>query len=154
MPGNLEGADHISLPKLSGWICLSASATNMGFDTFDFSPHPGEKTRERNMSTTALDPKRSEGTPAPLPHNPASATTLVLMGFAAVYIVWGSTYLAIRIGIESFPPLILAGLRHTFVGLFLYPVLCVKTGINPGRATWVADDITGTLLLFVGNGCV
>src|SRR5258708_31963131 len=100
MPGNLEGTDHISLPKLSGWICLSASATNMGFDTFDFSPHPGEMTRERNMSTTALDPKRSEGTPAPLPHNPASATTLVLMGFAAVYIVWGSTYLAIRIGID------------------------------------------------------
>src|SRR5258708_13875711 len=74
------------------------------------------------------------------------------MGFAAVYIVWGSTYLAIRIGIESFPPLILAGLRHTFVGIFLYPVLRVKSGIRPTAANWVAAVITGTLLLFVGNG--
>src|SRR6266436_1329923 len=106
------------------------------------------------MSTTALNPKRSEGTPGPLLHKPAGTTTLVLMGFAAVYIVWGSTYLAIRIGIESFPPLILAGLRHPFVGIFLYPVLRVKTGIRPTAANWVAAVITGTLLLFVGNGGV
>src|SRR5258708_8447140 len=152
MPGNLERADHISLPKLSGWICLSASATNMGFDTFDFSPHPRGKTKERNMSTTALNPQRSEGTPAPLPHKLAGTTTLVLMGFGAVYIVWGSTYLAIRIGIASFPPLILTGLRHTFVGILLYPILRGKSGISPTRANWVAAVITGTLLLFVGNG--
>ena len=106
------------------------------------------------MSTTVLDPPRTEGTPAPLPHNPAGTTTLVLMGFAAVYIVWGSTYLAIRIGIESFPPLILAGLRHIFVGLFLYPVLRVKTGIRPSGANWRAAFVTGALLLFVGNGGV
>src|SRR5260370_698776 len=154
MPGNLEEADHVSLPKLPGWICLSASATNMGFDTFDSALTLGEKTKERNMSTTALDLKRSEGTPAPLPHKPAGTTTLVLMGFGAVYIVWGSTYLAIRIGIESFPPLILAGLRHTFVGILLYPILRGKTGIRPTRANWVAAVITGTLLLFVGNGGV
>ena len=119
-----------------------------------FSAPLGEKIKERNMATTALDPQGSERTPAPLPHNPPSATTLVLMGFAAVYIVWGSTYLAIRIGIESFPPLILAGLRHTFVGIFLYPVLRVKSGIRPTAANWVAAVITGTLLLFVGNGGV
>ncbi len=106
------------------------------------------------MSTTALNPKRSEGTPGPLLHKPAGTTTLVLMGFAAVYLVWGSTYLAIRIGIESFPPLILAGLRHTFVGIFLYPILRGKTGIRPTRANWAAAVITGTLLLFVGNGGV
>src|SRR6266404_1534130 len=154
MPGNLEGADHVSLPKLSGWICLSASAINMGFDILASALTLGEETKERNMSTTALNPKRSEGTPAPLPHKPAGTTTLVLMGFAAVYLVWGSTYLAIRIGIESFPPLILAGLRHTFVGIFLYPILRGKPGIRPTRANWAAAVITGTLLLFVGNGGV
>src|SRR5437899_12014122 len=106
------------------------------------------------MSTSLLDAPRTERPPAPLPHNPAGATTLVLMGFAAVYIVWGSTYLAIRIGIESFPPLILAGLRHIFVGLFLYPVLRVKTGIRPSGANWRAAFVTGALLLFVGNGGV
>jgi drug/metabolite transporter (DMT)-like permease len=114
----------------------------------------GEKIKERDMSATTLDRPRAEGTLAPLPHKPAGTTTLVLMGFAAVYIVWGSTYLAIRIGIESFPPLILAGLRHTFVGILLYPILRGKTGIRPTRANWVAAVITGTLLLFVGNGGV
>ena len=106
------------------------------------------------MTATALDPPRTERPPAPLPHSPASATTLVLMAFAAVYIVWGSTYLAIRIGIESFPPLILAGLRHITVGLLLYPVLRRKTGIKPTGANWRAALITGALLLFVGNGGV
>src|SRR5260370_18814209 len=152
MPGNLEEADHVSLPKLPGWICLSASATNMGFDTFDSALTLGEKTKERNMSTTALDLKRSEGTPAPLPHKPAGTTTLVLMAFGAVYVVWGSTYLAIRIGVESFPPLILAGLRHITVGLFLFPILRRKTGIRPTAANWRAAIVTGALLLFIGNG--
>lgn len=107
------------------------------------------------MSTTTDEPQQHEAKiPAPLPHNPAGTTTLVLMGFAAVYIVWGSTYLAIRIGIESYPPLILAGLRHTFVGILLYPVLRIKTGVRPSGANWRAAVVTGALLLFVGNGGV
>src|SRR5467141_1697227 len=106
------------------------------------------------MTATALDPPCTERPPAPLPHGPADATTLVLMAFAAVYIVWGSTYLAIRIGIESFPPLILAGLRHTLVGVILYSVLRGKTGIRPTGANWRAALVTGALLLFVGNGGV
>jgi len=79
-------------------------------------------------------------------------TTLVLLAFAAVYVVWGSTYLAIRLGIESFPPLILAGLRHITVGLLLYPIVRRKTGIRPTAANWRAAVVTGALLLFIGNG--
>jgi len=85
---------------------------------------------------------------------PAPMTTLVLVAFAAVYVVWGSTYLAIRIGIESFPPMILAGLRHITVGLFLYPVLRRKSGIRPTAAHWRTAIVAGALLLFVGNGGV
>src|SRR6266403_2993165 len=106
------------------------------------------------MSTTALGTKHAVGTAAPLPHTPSGTTTLVLMAFAAVYVVWGSTYLAIRIGIESFPPLILAGLRHITVGLLLYPVLRRKTGIRPTAANWRTAAVAGALLLFVGNGGV
>src|SRR5712691_10148533 len=101
------------------------------------------KIEERNMSTTALDSQHKMATPAPLPHTPAGTTTLVLVAFAAVYVVWGSTYLAIRIGIESFPPLILAGLRHFTVGLFLYPVLRWKTGTRPSAASWRTAMVTG-----------
>jgi len=81
-------------------------------------------------------------------------TTLVLIAFAAVYLVWGSTYLAIRIGIESFPPLLLAGFRHLCAGLILYPVLRWRTGIRPTAGHWKAAIVTGFLLLFVGNGGV
>jgi drug/metabolite transporter (DMT)-like permease len=79
---------------------------------------------------------------------------MVLLGFAAVYIVWGSTYLGIRVGVESFPPLILAGLRHLIAGLVLYPIFRWKTGIRPTAAHWRTAAIAGFLLLFVGNGGV
>src|SRR2546421_5090872 len=107
---------------------------------------------EENMSTTTVESQQTVGTPGPLPYTPARTATLVLMAFAVVYVVWGSTYLAIRVGIESFPPLILAGLRHLIVGLFLYPVLRAKTGIRPTAANWRTAVVAGTLLLFVGNG--
>jgi drug/metabolite transporter (DMT)-like permease len=106
------------------------------------------------MSTTEREQQKREATPALLPNPPAGMTTLVLVAFAAVYVVWGSTYLAIRIGIESFPPLVLAGFRHTVVGLFLYPVLRKKTGIKPTPANWRTAIVAGALLLFVGNGGV
>ena len=106
------------------------------------------------MSTTAVETQQTVGTPVPSPHPAARTTTLVLAAFAAVYIVWGSTYLAIRIGIASFPPLILAGLRHLTVGLFLYPILRRTTGIRPTPANWRTAVVTGALLLFVGNGGV
>src|SRR5439155_261139 len=85
---------------------------------------------------------------------PARVTSLVLVAFGAVYLVWGSTYLAIRIGVESFPPLLLAGFRHLPVGLLLYPILRRTTGIKPTAANWRAAVVTGALLQFAGNGGV
>jgi drug/metabolite transporter (DMT)-like permease len=79
---------------------------------------------------------------------------LVLLAFAAVYLVWGSTYLAIRVGIESFPPFVLAGLRHVTAGLFLYAIFRRKTGIRPTGLHWRTAAVTGFLLLFIGNGGV
>ncbi|MGC1490990.1 MAG: EamA family transporter, partial [Candidatus Acidiferrum sp.] len=81
-------------------------------------------------------------------------TTLLVCAFAAIYLIWGSTYLAIAIGIESFPPLLLPATRHFTVGLLLYPVLRWKTGVRPTRAQWRTASITGILLLLFGNGGV
>ena len=78
---------------------------------------------------------------------------MLLAAFAAVYLIWGSTYLAIRIGVESFPPLMLAGLRHFTVGI-LYPIIRWKSGIRPTGSHWRTAAVTGFLLLFVGNGGV
>lgn len=101
------------------------------------------------MSTAML-----EQTPPVADAHRGRASTLVLIAFALVYIVWGSTYLAIRIGIESFPPLLLAGTRHLITGLILYPLLRWKTGVQPTASHWRMSFITGFLLLFVGNGGV
>jgi drug/metabolite transporter (DMT)-like permease len=106
------------------------------------------------MSMTSAEAPRTAEAPTPLPHTPARTTTLVLIAFAAVYIVWGSTYLAIRVGIESFPPLILAGFRHLCAGLILYPIFRWKTGIRATAAHWRTAVVTGFLLLFIGNGGV
>lgn len=107
----------------------------------------------RTMSTTIAEQQSPVGAQGPV--QPSARTkTMVLLAFAAVYIVWGSTYLAIRIGIESFPPFILAGLRHVTAGLALYAIFRRKTGIRPTRAHWWTAAVTGFLLLFVGNGGV
>lgn len=106
------------------------------------------------MSTTPTEESTSPGVQASVAQGHARMTTLVLIAFAAVYVVWGSTYLAIQIGIESFPPLLLAGFRHLCAGLILYPILRWKTRIRPTAGHWKTAIVTGFLLLFVGNGGV
>ncbi|HYW67226.1 MAG TPA: EamA family transporter [Candidatus Dormibacteraeota bacterium] len=87
-------------------------------------------------------------------HNPARASSLLLASFAAVYILWGSTFFAIRIGVESIPPLVLAGLRHLSVGLVFYPVFRRVSGEKPTLRQWRTAIVTGILLLLCGNGTV
>src|SRR6267154_2729866 len=105
---------------------------------------------QTDMSTATLE--RNPVPPVVAP--PPQTSTLVIVAFGLVYVVWGSTYLAIRVGIESFPPLLLAGSRHLLTGLILYPILRWKTGVRPTPAHWRVSFITGFLLLGVGNGGV
>ena len=106
------------------------------------------------MSTTPVLSRSAAVVPAGSQQHPLRVTTPVLAAFAAVYLVWGSTYLAIRIGIESFPPLILAGLRHMTAGLILYPIFRRKAESRPSALNWRTAIVVGFLLLFVGNGGV
>jgi drug/metabolite transporter (DMT)-like permease len=106
------------------------------------------------MSTTVSQPLRSTTAPQPSAPRPQQSSTSLLVAFGAVYLIWGSTYLAIRVGVESFPPLLLAGARHLVFGILFYPLLRWKTGIRPTRAHWRTAVVTGLLLLFVGNGGV
>ncbi|HET8967755.1 MAG TPA: EamA family transporter [Candidatus Acidoferrum sp.] len=87
------------------------------------------------------------------PPSRAAASFLVIASFLAVYVIWGSTYFAIRVGLESFPPLLLAGTRHIGAGVILY-LLFRKSGTRPAKAQWITAAITGILLLFGGNGGV
>jgi drug/metabolite transporter (DMT)-like permease len=53
-----------------------------------------------------------------------------------VYFVWGCTFYAIRVGVETIPPHLLAGLRYLIAGLFLYPAFRIVTGEKPTLAQW------------------
>ncbi len=78
----------------------------------------------------------------------------VLAAFAAVYVVWGSTYLAIRIAIESLPPLLMAGARFLLAGMLLYAIMRLRGEPAPARRHWGSTALIGMLLLMFGNGGV
>ncbi len=78
----------------------------------------------------------------------------VVAAFAAVYLVWGSTYLAIRFAVETLPVLLYAGVRFVVAGAILYAVVRARGGPRPSRADWRDAAIVGGLLLLVGNGGV
>ena len=108
------------------------------------------------MSTSELKSGGSLKASSTTQHDPhaSSNPTVLLAAFAAVYLIWGSTFLAIRIGDESFPPLLVAGIRHLTFGLIAFPILLWKTKARPTWAEWRATTITGFLLLAIGNGGV
>lgn len=85
---------------------------------------------------------------------PRPSTALVLAAFAAVYVIWGSTYLAIAVAIESLPPLLMAGMRFLTAGAILYAVVRLRGEAAPTRLHWRNAAIVGGLLLLCGNGGV
>ncbi|GAA0383635.1 drug/metabolite exporter YedA [Microbispora corallina] len=81
----------------------------------------------------------------------------VWLALAAVYVVWGSTYLAIKFAIETLPPLISGGLRFVAAALVLGAVLLLRRGTAPFRVTarqCGGAALVGLLLLTAGNGLV
>ncbi|WP_193609405.1 EamA family transporter [Nocardioides lijunqiniae] len=76
-----------------------------------------------------------------------------------VYVVWGSTYLAIAIGIETVPPLLLAGTRYLVAGGLMYAFVARRRrGVRPvgpsGARPWAAAAVVGVMTLSIGNGGV
>ena len=77
-----------------------------------------------------------------------------MLAFAAVYVLWGSTYLAIRFGVETLPPFLMAGMRHLTAGLLLYLWLRARGEPRPAAIHWRNAVVIGGLLLLGGNGLV
>jgi drug/metabolite transporter (DMT)-like permease len=78
----------------------------------------------------------------------------LIAAFFALYVIWGSTYLVIRIGVESWPPLLLAGIRFVTAGALMYGFLRWRGAPAPTWAQWKAAGVIGVLLLACGNGAV
>ena len=78
----------------------------------------------------------------------------IALAFLSIYTIWGSTYLAIRFAIETFPPFLMAAIRFLIAGGALYAWMRLRGAQRPTRANWKAAVIIGGLLLLGGNGGV
>ena len=94
--------------------------------------------------------------PSIMTTNPTKSLTSpsVLLSFAAVYLIWGSTYLAILIGIETVPPFLLAGVRFLLAGAVLYGFLRWRGTPRPKLCHWKSAALIGGLMMFGGTGLV
>jgi drug/metabolite transporter (DMT)-like permease len=86
---------------------------------------------------------------------PRSSRALIILAFAAVYVLWGSTYLAIRFAIETIPPFLMAATRFLIAGTILF-ILAAVSGerIRYALSQWPKALLIGGLLLLGGNGGV
>lgn len=79
---------------------------------------------------------------------------LVLAAFAALYIIWGSTYLGISYAIKSIPPFFMVGIRFLIAGFIIFFWCLLKGEKAPSLKSFVTIGIGGVLMLFIGNGAV
>src|SRR6266478_9698438 len=75
----------------------------------------------------------------------------VILAFLAIYVIWGSTYLAIRYAVETIPPLYTAGFRHLLAGSILL-VWCLAKGLRPTWGQIRASIVIGVFFFLIGHG--
>lgn len=97
----------------------------------------------KDIATQAIAPKRY----------PQSSRVQVALAFFSIYIIWGSTYLAIRYAVETIPPLYTAAFRHLIAGSFLL-VWCFYKKLRPTRDQLKASVIIGALFFLGGHGAL
>jgi drug/metabolite transporter (DMT)-like permease len=78
----------------------------------------------------------------------------ILLGFAAIYLIWGSTYLGIRVAIETMPPVLMAGMRFAVAGVLLFGFLIARGSPWPTATQWKYQIVAGLFLLLGGNAVV
>ena len=78
----------------------------------------------------------------------------VWLALLSIYVIWGSTYLAIRFAVDTIPPFLMAATRVLAAGLILYVWMRIAGAPRPAKDQWVAAGITGLFLLLGGNGLV
>ncbi len=92
----------------------------------------------------------------PKPGKPANAhdrthAIQLALAFVAIYVIWGSTYLAIRYAVETIPPLVTAGIRHSIAGGILLTWAWWR-GFRPTRQQWIAGFALGAFFFLIGHG--
>jgi len=78
----------------------------------------------------------------------------LLAGFATIYLVWGSTYLGIRVAVETIPPFLMAGARFIVAGSIMAAYIALTRGFKANARQWRDNALIGAFLLLGGNGLV
>jgi drug/metabolite transporter (DMT)-like permease len=99
-------------------------------------------------------PRSAANEPVLVPKPPAPSRAALVLAFAAIYLIWGSTYLGIRVAIDSMPPFLMASARFLVAGSILFAALLMRGERWPTRHQWISNAVIGTLLLLGGNGLV
>jgi drug/metabolite transporter (DMT)-like permease len=80
------------------------------------------------------------------------ATWKVLLAFSIIYFVWGSTFLAIRVGVHEVPPFLLAGMRFVLAGAILYAWMRAKGTASPAKREWLSATLLAILIFVLDYG--
>lgn len=104
------------------------------------------------ITTSPPLPGVSGSLPAIAP--PALADLRLLLALAAVYVIWGSTYLAMRVAVHGLPPLLMGATRFILAGALLLGYAVVRGDRLPGARQWLLSLPVGALLFVGGNGFV
>jgi drug/metabolite transporter (DMT)-like permease len=111
------------------------------------TPSSGRADAAPTLTARSPSPSSSPGEAEP-------SIVQILLAFAAIYLIWGSTYLAIRFAIETMPPLGMASVRFLIAGTMMYAWARRLGARPPTPRQWRDGAISGTLLLAGGNGAV
>lgn len=102
--------------------------------------HQGEEVNSTEITASGLQKK--------------SNRLATIISLVALYFLWGTTYLGMRIALQSFPPFLMAGLRFVIAGVLMFAFLRVRGAPMPTRKEWLGACLIGALLLVGGNGGV
>jgi drug/metabolite transporter (DMT)-like permease len=86
--------------------------------------------------------------------SPRPAAWKLVLAFAIIYLVWGSTYLAIRIGVREIPPFLMAGWRFTVAGAVMWAWMRATGTPSPTRREWRDASVLGTLMFLIDYACL
>ena len=84
--------------------------------------------------------------------NPSRQRAMTLLAFAIIYFVWGSTFLAIRVGVAEVPPLVLAAMRFLIAGLAIFVWLVAHGQATPTKRQWLSASVLGFLIFVLDYG--
>ena len=98
--------------------------------------------------------RESMGGERPMTPESKPSKLAFIVAFAAIYLIWGSTYLGIRVAVDTMPPILMAGVRFAIGGIVLFTFLKLRGAPWPTAVQWRDQAVVGTFLLLGGNAIV